>query len=229
MKTIGMIGGTSWVSTIDYYRYINTMTNERLGRLNSAKIILYSVNFEEMKQLADAGRWDKFGEILSDAAHRLELAGAECLLLCANTMHVSADTVQNRIGIPLIHIADVTAKEIVKQNITKVALLGTKFTMEKDFFKSRLSNFGITAQIPGDAERQFIHDSIFGELGKGIFTAETKKKFVDIMNKMKSGGNTGVVLACTEIPMLITPAECPMPAFDTTLIHAAAAVEFSLH
>ena len=228
MKTIGMIGGTSWVSTIDYYRYINTMTNERLGRLNSAKIILYSVNFEEMKQLADAGRWDDFGEILSDAAHRLELAGAACILLCANTMHVSADSVQGRIGIPLIHIADVTAKEIVKQNITKVALLGTKFTMEKDFFKNRLLHYGISAQIPGDAEREFIHESIFGELGKGIFTAETKKKFVGIMEEMKSKGNAGVVLACTEIPMLISPSEFPMPAFDTTLIHAAAAVDFAL-
>lgn len=228
MKTIGLIGGTSWVSTIDYYRYINTMTNERLGGLNSAKILLCSVNFAEMKQLADDGDWDTFGGILSDTAQRLEKAGAQCMLLCTNTMHVAADIVQTHIGIPLIHIADATAAVMVSKKIFTAGLLGTKFTMEKDFFRDRLKRFGITAQIPGDAEREFIHGSIFGELGKGIFTAKTKNKYIDIMNELKKQGNAGVVLACTEIPMLIAPSECPLPAFDTTLIHAAAAVDFAL-
>lgn len=228
MKTIGLIGGTSWVSTADYYKFINQFTNERLGGVNAATIILYSVNFQEFKALADANNWDQVGEWFSDIAKRLEQAGADCILLCSNTSHIVADTVQKIIRIPLIHIADETAKEIAAQKFKTVSLLGTKFTMEHSFFKERLSKHGIQAIIPDTDERDFIHASIFAELGKGIFKDETKKRYLETIENLQRKGAEGTIFGCTEIPLLIKQSECSTPVFDTTMIHAKAAVEFAL-
>lgn len=228
MKTLGLIGGTTWVSTVDYYRYINKLTTERLGGLNSAKILLYSVRFSEIKNLADAGDWESLGELMSGIAQNLEKGGAEAIVLCANTMHIVADKVQEKTTIPLIHITDATAKEILAQNLKKVALLGTGFTMNNDFYKDRLSEYGIETIVPNDEERDFIHWSIFEELAKDIFTRETKEKYLEIIGKLNDRGAEGIIFGCTEIPMLLKPEDCNIPSFDTTLLHAKAAVEFAL-
>ncbi len=228
MKTIGLIGGTSWVSTIDYYRYINKLANERRGGLNYAEILLYSVNFNDVKALADAGDWENLGKLLSGIARNLENAGAEAIVLCANTIHIVAEQVEENISIPLIHIVDATALEIRRQGLRKIALLGTKFTMDNDFYRERLARFEIETLIPSDEERDFIHWSIFEELGKDIFTDETKRKYVEIIENLRSRGAEGVIFGCTEIPMLLTPEDSPVPSFDTTFLHAKAAVEFAL-
>lgn len=228
MKTIGLIGGTSWVSTVDYYRYINKLANERRGGLNYAEILLYSVNFNDVKSLADAGDWTGLAKLLSVVARKLENAGAEAILLCANTIHIVAERIETHISIPLIHITDATAREIRRQDLRKVALLGTKFTMDNAFYRERLARFEIETVIPDDAERDFIHRSIFEELGKDIFTAETKQRYVEIIENLKARGAEGVIFGCTEIPMLLTPADSPLPSFDTTLLHAGAAVDFAL-
>lgn len=228
MKTLGLIGGTSWVSTIDYYRYINQLTNEKLGGLNYARVLLYSVSFDDVKSLADAGDWEKLGELLSGIAKNLERAGAAAIVLCANTTHIVADQIEAEITIPLIHIADATAREITNQDIKKVALLGTKFTMDNAFYKDRLARYEIETIIPNDAERDFIHESIFSELGKDIFTDETKQKYLEIIERLNSEGADGVIFGCTEIPMLIKPEDCRIPSFDTTFIHSKHAVDFAL-
>ncbi|HTR82251.1 MAG TPA: aspartate/glutamate racemase family protein [Bacteroidota bacterium] len=228
MKTIGLIGGTSWVSTVEYYRIINRLTHERLGGANSAKILLYSVNFEEFKPPANDEGWKQKAEFLTGIAQRLERAGADCLLLCANTPHMVADDVQKRIGIPLLHIAEMTANEIRKQGIDTVALLGTKFTMEKDFFRNKLASHGIHTLIPTDPEREFIHQSIYTEFAKEVFTNETKKRYLHIIKDLESKGAKGIILGCTEIPLLIQQKDCDVPTFDTTLIHATSAVDFAL-
>jgi aspartate racemase len=228
MKTLGLIGGTTWVSTVDYYRYINQLTIERLGGLNSARLLLYSLNFRDAKSLADVGDWESLGKLMSGIARNLETAGAEAIVLCANTMHIVADLIQSQIEIPLIHITDATAKEIRRKWLNKVALLGTRFTMDNDFYKERLTRFEIETLIPTEEQRDFIHSSIFEELGKDVFRAETKQRFLDVIEDLAARGAEGVILGCTEIPMLIKPDECPVPSFDTTLIHAKAAVEFAL-
>ena len=228
MKTIGMIGGTTWVSTTEYYRIINRETNRRLGRANSAKIILYSVNQEEFNPAKNHNESGKVADFLIGIARKLENAGADCLLLCANTPHTAADTVQANIRIPLIHIAEVTAKEIRKQNINRVGLLGTKVTMEQLFYKGRLANYGIDTLIPDEEERDFIHTTIFTELGKEIFKEETKKKYLDIIKKLNRKEAGGIVFACTEIPLLLKQSDCSVPVFDTMTIHAMAAVDFAL-
>jgi aspartate racemase len=185
MKTLGLIGGLSWLSTEIYYRTINQLTNERLGGANSAKLLLYSVNFNEFKTLQAANDWKQIENMLSDIAVRLENAGAESIMMCTNTPHLVADIIQQKIKIPLIHIAEETAKEIVKRKINKVGLLGTKFTMEHSFFKDRLSKYGIQTFIPDNADRDFIHSSIFDELTKGVFKNETKNKYFDIIEKLQ--------------------------------------------
>jgi aspartate racemase len=228
MRTLGLIGGTSWVSTIDYYTYINKMVNARLGGIASAKLLLYSMNMEELFKFGNAQDWNGLGNFLADIANKLEREGAEALLLCANTPHIAADIVQKNISIPLIHIVDETAKEIKKKNLKKIILLGTKITMEQDFFKYRLKNFGIETIIPEDVDREFIQTSIFAELGKNIFLPETKKRYLEIIARLQKSGGEGVILGCTEIPLLIKQEDCSIPAFDTTLIHSTAAVEFML-
>lgn len=228
MKTIGLIGGTSWISTVEYYRIINQLTNERLGGLNSAKILLYSINFEEFKPPSDPNGWGPVVETLTGIARRLEHAGADCLLLCANTPHMAAAGVQKNIRIPLIHIAEVTSQEIAKQKLSTVGLLGTKYTMELPFFKTKLLEHNIRPLVPGDKERIDINASIYGELGKGVFKPETKEKYLRIIEEFKKKGAQGVILACTEIPLLLKQSDCDIPVFDTTAIHARSAVDFAL-
>jgi len=228
MKTLGLIGGTSWVSTIDYYKIINQQINQRLGGLNAARLILYSMNYEEFQPPSDPKDWGPTSQGLSGIAKKLEAVGAECIILCANTPHMAADVIQEQIKIPLIHIAEVTAKEVAKQNISKVGLLGTRFTMEQSFFKDKLSKYSIETLIPGEEERQFIHNTIFNELGRGGFTKEIKKEYLKIMERLIQKGVEGIILGCTEIPMLIQPGDINIKTFDTTLIHATAAVHFAL-
>ncbi len=177
MKTLGLIGGTGWVSTVEYYRIINQQVNKRLGGLSSAKILLYSVNQQEFKPATQPAELNEFAKFLTEIAKRLETAGAECLLLCANTPHMAADILQKNIGIPLIHIAEATAKVIIKQGFRKVGLLGTKMTMEQIFYKDRLAKFGITSIIPDETQREYIHRTIMTELEKAILRDETRKRY----------------------------------------------------
>ncbi|HUI31366.1 MAG TPA: aspartate/glutamate racemase family protein [Candidatus Acidoferrales bacterium] len=228
MKTLGLIGGTSWVSTVEYYKIINQQINERLGGLNSAKLLLYSVNQGEFKPPSNPSEMGDFPKFLISVAKLLENAGAECLLLCANTSHVAADLIQKNIRIPLLHIAEVTAKAVAKQNIQTVGLLGTKLTMEHPFYKDRLAKFGITALVPEENEREYIHRTIMAELGKAVLKDETKKKYLEIIDELVQKGAGGIILGCTEIPLLIKQSDCRIPVFDTTEIHAMAAVEFAL-
>ena len=228
MKTIGLIGGISWVSTIDYYRIINEQINRRLKGVNAGKIILYSVNYGEIKELTDQERWDDITDLIIDAARKLEAAGADCLIIGANTMHRIAPAVQQAINIPLLHIAEVTAVEIEKQQLTTVALLGTKYTMELDFFTGKLSSRGITTIIPDAADRAYINAAIYNEMGKDLFLPETKAIFLNIMSVLQQNGAQGIILGCTEIPLLIKQSDFELPLFDTTFLHASAAVEFAL-
>ena len=228
MKTIGLIGGLSWLSTIDYYRMLNEMINEKMGGVSSAKIILYSVNFEEIKQLTEAGRWDEIERIMMGIAKNLQAAGADCLLLGANTMHKIADNIQQSICIPLINIAEETAKEITQQQLHTVALLGTKYTMQFDFYKNKLAAQGITTIIPGEEDIEFINTAIYSEMGKGIFLPATKEKFLAIIGKLAEQGAQGIILGCTEIPILIKQSDCKVTLFDTTKIHTTAAIRFAL-
>ena len=228
MKTLGLIGGTGWVSTVEYYRIINQEVNERLGGLSSAKMLLNSVNQQEFRPATDQAGLGEFADYLSGIARRLESAGADCLLLCANTPHMAADLVQKNIGIPLIHIAEVTAKAILKKNLKKVGLLGTKFTMEQTFYKERLAKFGIATLVPEESEREYIHRTIMTELEKAILKNETRKRYLEIIDSLVKRGAEGVILGCTEIPLLVKQSDCRIPVFDTTELHAMAAVEFAL-
>ncbi len=229
MKTLGLIGGISWFSTEVYYRTINQLVNEQLGGSNAARLLLYSVNFNDFKIIQETEDWPGLEKMLIEIAQTLEKAGAECIVMCTNTPHIVANGIQEKINIPLLHIAEETAKEISKQQFSKVALLGTKFTMEHSFFKDRLSNHGIHPVIPDSADRQFIHNSIIEELTKGIFKAETRKRYLEIIEKLSKNGAQGVVFGCTEIVLLIKQEECTIPVFDTTRIHSRAAVAFALN
>jgi aspartate racemase len=228
MKTLGMIGGASWVSTADYYRRINVMVNERLGEHNSARILLHSMNMQEFYQLMVKQDFDRVGEFLTRIAQNLEKAGAEALVIAANTPHIVMPYIRKHIGMPVIHIVDETAKEIKKQGINKVLLLGTSITMENGFYQDIMTQHGIETLIPDKEDRDFIHQSIFTELGSEIFKPETKKRYQDIIDEMKSQGARGAILGCTEIPLLIKPEDSSIPVFDTTEIHAKAAVDFAL-
>lgn len=228
MRVLGLIGGISWVSTADYYRLINEGINEKLGGLNFSRCIIYSFNYADIKKNNDLNDWQATLIMLTEAAEHLKRSGAEAIVLCANTMHVIAEKIEAAVNIPVIHIATATAKEIKKNNLIKVGLLGTKFTMELDFFKSKLKEQGITAIIPEQADREFIHTTIYEELGKGILNEETRRHYLFIINKLIENGAEGIILGCTEIPLLIQQKDCSVPVFDTTLIHSAAAVEFSL-
>jgi len=228
MKTIGLVGGTTWYSTLDYYRYFNEMVNEIKGNDTAAKVIINSVNYGEVKELTIQGDWKSITEIMCDAAVSLEKAGADCVLIGANTMHRVAEDVEKSVKIPFLHIAKETAKEIIKLNIDAVALLGTRYTMEFDFFKEILSTYGIKTLIPSEDGIEKINTSIYEELGKGLLLEPTKKMFIEEIDKLAGLGADGVILGCTEIPLLIKPSDCPLPLFDTTRIHARAAVNFAL-
>lgn len=228
MKTIGIIGGLSWLSSIDYYRYINEMINQRLGDADAGKIILYSVNFGDIKRLTLQDDWPAITAMVTDIAQKLQQAGADCILVGANTMHRIAPAIQEAVDIPLIHVAEETAKAIQKKGLQKVGLLGTKFTMELSFYPEALARQGISLIIPGEEDRQFIHDTIYHELGANIFLPATKDRYLHIIRSLQEQGAEGVILGCTEIPLLIKEDESPLPVFNTTLIHATAAVEFAL-
>lgn len=228
MKTIGIIGGLTWLSTLDYYRLLNEMVNEKLGDVEAAKIILYSLNFADIKKLTEAEDWKEIEIIISDVAKKLEFAGADCILIGANTMHKIAEEVKNAIHIPLIHVAEETAKAISKKKLKKVALLGTKYTMQLDFYKDKLSAAGIATIIPGEEDINYINNAIYSEMSKSLFLPATKERFIIIINDLIQQGAEGIILGCTEIPILIKQEDCSVPVFDTTNIHARAAVEFAL-
>lgn len=229
MKIIGLIGGISWVSTADYYKLINQGINEKMGDLNFSECLLYSFNYADIKKNNENNDWDSTFKMLLKGSKFLKAGGAEAIVLCANTMHLIAGKLEEAIDLPIIHIATETAKEIQKQNLKKVGLLGTKFTMELDFFKDKLIAQGIEAIIPeSENDKDFIHTTIFEELGKGLVTPETKKRYLEIANELIKRGAEGIILGCTEIPLVILPEDVDVPVFDTTLIHSKAAVEFQL-
>jgi len=228
MKTIGLIGGTTWVSSQDYYKLFNQKVNKMLGRNHSARCIIYSIDFQDVLTFKAEGRDDALRKLMLDGANKLEYAGAECLLLGANTMHMMADFIQERINIPLIHIGEETAKVIAAQELKKVALLGTKITMEKDFYRNKLAEYNIESIIPNDDDRDFINKSIFEEFSIEIFSNETRASYTEIISKMTAEGAEGIILGCTEIPLLLNQKDFETPLFNTTEIHAEAAVNFAI-
>lgn len=228
MKTIGLLGGTGWVSTIEYYRIINREVNKRLGGYNFPRCILYSINHGDVIEYNKKGDMEGLYAMLFNAAHKLIDAGADFILLCANTTHMFADKLSGEIPVPLIHIGEATAKEIKRQNLSKVGLLGTKATMEQDFIKSKLKDVNIEAIIPDANDREFINNSILNELIKDIFTDETRNEFKKIIQRLQLKGAEGVILGCTEIPLLIKQEDIEIPVLDTTLIHSLEAVDFAL-
>jgi aspartate racemase len=228
MKTIGIIGGTTWVSTVDYYRLINQKVNKRLGGNHSARIILYSVDFADVVRYKAEGNDDALKKMILDAANKLDYAGAECLLLGANTIHIMAGFIQERITIPLIHIGEETAKVVAAQGITKAGLLGTKVTMVKDFYRDKLAEHNVETLIPGISDRDYINRTIFEEFSKEIFTAEAISRYGEIIGELAGKGAEGIILGCTEIPLLLKQEDFDIPLFNTTDIHAEAAVNFAL-
>lgn len=229
MKKVGLVGGLSWVSTLDYYRFINEGVNERLGGLNFAECILYSINFDDFQRNNRQGNWDATYALLLEACEALQKSGAEAIVLCANTAHAVADRLQANIELPIIHIASETAAEIRKSGLTKVGLLGTKFTMEMNFFVDKMQEAGIELFIPDSQEvRDYIQETLRDELGRGIINPQTKKAYISIINDLIARGAQGIILGCTEIPLLLSQDDLTVPAFDTTKIHAEAAVKFAL-
>jgi aspartate racemase len=228
MKTIGLIGGMSWESTVTYYQLINEAVKEQLGGLHSAKILLYSVDFDEIEALQSGGQWDKAGAILAEIAHKLEQAGADCILICTNTMHKVADTVRAAVSVPLLHIAEATADALEAAGISRVALLGTRYTMTEDFYKSKLVARGIDVLIPESEDVDTVNSIIFDELCLGITSEASRQKLLSIIASLQKQGAQGVILGCTEIGLLISRQDTELPVFDTTMIHAAAASAFAL-
>jgi aspartate racemase len=229
MRTIGLVGGMSWESTAIYYRLINETVRERLGVLHSAELVLYSVDFAQIDRMQRHGDWDGIARLLTDAAVAAEAAGADFLLLCANTAHKVAPQIEREIGIPLLHIADATARRILEAGHSTVGLLGTKFTMEEEFYRGRLvERHGIEVLIPDEGERETIHRVIFEELCAGEIRDASRAEHVKIIEGLAARGAEAVVLGCTEIPLLVGPDDSPIPIFDTTAIHARRAVDRAL-
>lgn len=228
MKTIGLIGGMSWESTVTYYQIINETIKQELGGLHSAKILLYSVDFAEIEQCQATGNWEKSGEILSEAAKALAIAGADYILICTNTMHKVVPQIQSHIAIPIIHIAEATADALRKDGISKVALLGTKYTMTQDFYKDKLTAAGIQVLIPNETDVELVNKIIYEELCLGIISQRSKDAYLSIIDKLAGQGAQGVILGCTEIGLLIQQSDTTLPVFDTTRIHAHKAAMMSL-
>ena len=229
MKTIGLLGGMSWESTAEYYRIINERVRERLGGLHSARLVLVSVEFDEVEALQHAGRWDDAAALLVDAARAIERGGADFLVICTNTMHKVAGTIEAALGIPLLHIADATAAAIAARRLRAVGLLATRFTMEEDFYRGRLeAEHGLSVIVPEAAERETVHRVIYDELCRGRVEAASKARYLGIIEALIGGGAEGIVLGCTEIGLLIKQGDLAVPVFDTTEIHAAAAVDRAL-
>ena len=229
MKTLGLIGGMSWESTVPYYRMINEHVKQQLGGLHSAKLFLYSVDFYEIEKLQMAGDWQQAGEILGNAANALARAGAEVIVVCTNTMHKVADDIERIGGLPLLHIADATAEKIKGQGLRKIGLLGTRFTMEQDFYRGRLQDIHqIEVVTPDEADRVIVHRIIYEELCLGIVNDASREEYRQIIAKLELQGVEGIILGCTEITLLVGAADASVPVFDTTAIHALAAAAFSL-
>ena len=229
MKTIGLLGGMSWESTVEYYRLINEGIKSKLGGLHSAQIAMYSVDFEPIEQLQKSGDWESSGEILADAAKKIESAGADFLLICTNTMHKVAQQIEAAIQIPLIHIADATAEELIKNNMQSVGLLGTVFTMEQDFYKGRLQDkFGLNVVIPEKADREIVHKVIYQELCLGNVQTDSRNEYLRIIKDLSEQGAQAVILGCTEIGILVKQSDTEIKLLDTTAIHAQKAVEMAI-
>ena len=229
MKIIGLIGGMSWESTLPYYRIINETVRERLGGLHSARLLLYSVDFHDIERLQQAGAWDEAGRMLADVARSLEAAGAEGLALCTNTMHKVAPAIEAAVTIPLLHIADPTAAAVKAAGLQTVGLLGTRFTMEQDFYRGRLmERHGLRVLIPDPADREIVHRVIYDELCQGDLRAESRTQYRRIMQRLVEKGAEGMILGCTEIALLVGPEDAPVPVFDTTRLHARYAATWAL-
>ena len=228
LKTIGLIGGMSWESTVTYYKIINETVKEKLGRLHSAKCILYSVDFQEIEECQANGNWEKSGEILGEAAYNLEKAGADFIVICTNTMHKVVNQIKEKISIPILHIAEMTAEKILEKGLKNIALLGTKYTMEQDFYKSKLIEKGINVIIPDKNDIETINEVIYDELCLGTINFNSKKKFLEIVDKLRSKGAEGIILRCTEIGLLIKNEDTDVPLFDTAIIHAEQAAMYSI-
>ena len=226
MKTIGLLGGMSWESTLSYYQLLNEGVRQRLGGLHSAKILLHSVDFAEIEQLQVQGEWLQAGDHLAIAARGLEQMGADFILLCTNLMHKVAPQIEDAIAVPFLHIADAAGSVIVAQSLTTVGLLGTRYTMEEDFYCQRLRDrFSLNVIVPDQADRDMVHKVIFDELCLGKFTEESRKKYLEVIEKLRCQGAQGVVLGCTEIPLLIRPEDTTLPLFDTAALHVDYALE----
>ncbi|MBV56574.1 MAG: aspartate racemase [Gammaproteobacteria bacterium] len=229
MKTIGMLGGMSWESTATYYRILNEGIKSALGGFHSARIAMVSVDFDEMEKLQHTGGWEQMARLLGAAAKSVEAAGADFLLICTNTMHKVAPQIDQAISIPLLHIADATAEQLVRDRISCVGLLGTQFTMEQDFYKRRLTEkFGIKVVIPDAGDRELVHEVIYDELCMGKITDNSRSSYLHIIDKLKQHGAEAVVLGCTEIALLVQQAHTPVPLYDTTEIHAQQAIRYAL-
>ena len=228
MKTIGLIGGMSWESTVTYYKIINETVKEKLGGLHSAKCILYSIDFQEIEECQANGNWEKSGEILGEAANNLEKAGADFIVICTNTMHKVVNQIKEKISIPILHIAEMTAEKILEKGLKNIALLGTKYTMEQDFYKSKLIEKGINVIIPDKNDIEIINKVIYDELCLGTINSNSKKKFLEIVDKLRSKGAEGIILGCTEIGLLIKNEDTDVPLFDTAVIHAEEAAIYSI-
>ncbi|MEV4940052.1 aspartate/glutamate racemase family protein [Streptomyces zaomyceticus] len=228
MKTIGLIGGMSWESTAEYYRLLNELTRERLGGLHSARCVLYSVDFAEIERLQVQNRWSEAGEILAAAAQALEMAGADMVLICTNTMHKVADQVEAAVSVPLLHLADVTAAAVRASGMRRVGLLGTAFAMEQDFYRGRLEAGGLDVRTPEAEGREIVHRVIYEELCLGIVREESRAAYQKVIEGLVADGAEGVILGCTEIELLIGTEDSPVPLFPTTRLHAAAAVNAAL-
>lgn len=228
LKTIGLIGGMSWESTATYYKIINETIKEKLGGLHSAKCILYSVDFQEIEECQANGNWEKSGEILGEAAYNLEKAGADFIVICTNTMHKVVNQIKEKISIPILHIAEMTAEKILEKGLKNIALLGTKYTMEQDFYKSKLIEKGINVIIPDKNDIEIINKVIYDELCLGTINSNSKKKFLEIVDKLRNKGAEGIILGCTEIGLLIKNEDTDVPLFDTAIIHAEQAAIYSI-
>jgi amino-acid racemase len=229
VRTIGLLGGMSWESSIEYYRFVNERARDRLGGLHSARSLMFSFDFDEIEQLQRAGQWELAGERLAAAARDLEAAGVELLVLCTNTMHAVADAIQGAVSIPLLHIVDPTARAIKDAGLGTVGLLATRYTMEREFYRGRLkSEHGLRALIPDEPQRTAIHEIIYGELVVGVFRDESERGYLEAVDALIERGAEGIILGWTEIELLLDPSELPVPAFDTTRLHAWAAVDAAL-
>lgn len=229
MKTIGLIGGMSWESSIEYYRIINETAKEKLGGLHSAKSLMVTVDFAEIEKLQHEDRWDEAGQILAKCAQDLERGGADFIVLCTNTMHKLADQITTGVNIPFLHIADATAEKIVAAGMKKIGLLGTRFTMEHDFYKGRLiHDFGLEVVTPNESDREIVHHVIYNELVQGKILDASREEYRRIMESLIAQGAEGIILGCTEIELLVKQEDSDVPLFPTTNIHAIAAVEYAL-